>query len=207
MREVYLMRHSEAIKPKNINNNDTLQVQNEKWVLSKKGEDLARKIGSNEIFLDFDMVFSSNYVRAISTAKNFTDDVIYIDENFGERRFGINNWDELPDNFEKRQFEDFDYKTSSGESLNEVSEREYDSLINILNNYKFRKILIVGHSTAFAALFTKWCNVTYDSGYYFKNEKFFDGRWQCCTTFKLLFNDDNELVDIFALNMNDFLNK
>ena len=207
MHEIYLMRHSETMKPKNIKNSDSLQVQNEKWVLSKNGEKLARKVSLIGDFLNFDMVFSSNYVRAISTAKNFTEDVIYIDENFGERKFGVDNWNELPENFEKNQFDDFDFKTKDGESLNEVKEREYMSLLNILNNHKFRKVLIVGHSTAFTALLTKWCNVTYDSGYYFNDKKFFDGKWQCCTTFKLLFDDDNKLIDINYLDINEFLNK
>ena len=32
------MRHSEPLKPININNNDSLQVQNEKWGLTINGE-------------------------------------------------------------------------------------------------------------------------------------------------------------------------
>lgn len=31
MKEIYLIRHSEALKPVNIDNNDSLQIQNEKW--------------------------------------------------------------------------------------------------------------------------------------------------------------------------------
>ena len=128
MKEIYLMRHSEALKFNNINNSDSLQIQNEKWPLSKYGEELAKKISLNEEMKNFDLIISSNYVRAISTAKYFTNDKINIDENFNERKFGINSWNELPIDFGKRQFLDYDYKIGNGESLNDVMKREYSSL-------------------------------------------------------------------------------
>ena len=40
---------------------------------------------------DFDYVVSSNYIRAISTAKYFTNTIVHINEDFGERKFGINS--------------------------------------------------------------------------------------------------------------------
>lgn len=118
--------------------------------MTVNGEKLAEKKSQLNELVNFDMVISSNYVRAISTAKYFTKDKLFIDESFGERKFGINHWEELPMNFEKRQFGDFDYKLPNGESINEVVEREYNSLINILNNYHDKKVLIVGHATALA---------------------------------------------------------
>ena len=206
--EVYFMRHSRILNVSNEDSNDNLQLKNEKSILSIEGEELAKTISGIEEFKNLDIVISSNYVRAMSTAKYFIRDknLIVIDE-FGERVHGVNFYKELPVNFEMNQFNDFNYKMDNGESLNEVREREYMSLLNILNNHKFRKVLIVGHSTAFTALLTKWCNVTYDSGYYFNDKKFFDGKWQCCTTFKLLFDDDNKLIDINYLDINEFLNK
>ena len=96
MTTIYFMRHSETLKYNNINNNDSLQIQNEKWPLTINGEMIAREKSLKEDFSNFDIVFSSNYVRAISTAKYFTKDKINIDEAFGERKFGINNWEELP---------------------------------------------------------------------------------------------------------------
>ena len=61
--------------------------------------------------------------------------------------------------------------------------------------YANKKILIVGHATAFASLFSKWCEINYN-GYKFKNEIFFDGKWKYCESFKLTFDDDNNLIDI-----------
>ena len=151
---IYFMKHSEALKYNNVSNNDSLQLQNEKWILTNNGEEIAKEKSKLDELQNFDIVFSSNYVRAIGTAKYFTTDKINIDERFGERKFGINNWDELPNDFEEKQFNDFNYKIGNGESINEVIKREEEALNDILNNYKGKKILIIGHSTALAALFS-----------------------------------------------------
>ena len=63
------MRHSEVLKYENINNKDSLQLQNEKWPLTINGELLALEKSKNPELQNFDVVISSNYVRAISTAK------------------------------------------------------------------------------------------------------------------------------------------
>ena len=110
MTTVYLLRHSEPLKINNIENSDSLQLQNEKWGLTINGENIAKEKSKNSELQDFDIVFSSNYVRAIATAKYFTNDKINVVESFGERKFGIDNWNELPDDFSKKQYEDFDYK-------------------------------------------------------------------------------------------------
>lgn len=196
MTTIYFMRHSEALKYNNINNNDTLQIQNEKWPLTIKGEKIAKEKSKIEEFLHFDIVYSSSYVRAISTAKYFTNDKVNIDESFGERKFGINNWEELPTNFGEKQFENFDYKLNDGESLNEVIFRELNSLNRILNDHKNQKILVVGHSTALASLFSKWCEVSYAGPYKFNEKEFFDGKWNYCETLKLMFDEYNNLIDI-----------
>ena len=183
MTTIYFMRHSKAIKPNNINNNDSLQLQNEKWILSKEGEEIAKEKSELEELNYFDIVFSSNYARAIGTAKYFAN-TINIDERFNERKFGIDNWDQLPSDFEKMQRKDFDYKLENGESLNEVSKREEDALKDILNNYNGKKVLVVGHSTALAALFKKL------------GKDYFSIDWNYCETFKIIFNDKNEIIEI-----------
>ena len=196
MTTIYFMRHSEALKYNNINNNDSLQVQNEKWILTKNGEKIAKEKSESKELQDFDIVFSSNYVRAIGTAKYFSSDKINIDERFGERKFGINSWDELPSDFGERQFNDLNYKIGNGESINDVIRREEEALDDILNNYKEKKVLIVGHSTAIASLLSKWCIINYDGPYKYNDIEFFDGKWNCCETFKLEFDNDKNLISI-----------
>lgn len=196
MATVYFMRHSETLKPKNIKNDDTLQLQNEKWVLTVNGDNIAKEKSQLEELQNFNYVYSSNYVRAISTAKYFTDNEVRIDERFGERKFGVNDWNELPSDFGEKQFKDFDYKLEKGESINEVILREEKALTEILKTHREEKVLIVGHSTALASLFSKWCEISYTGPYKYNGREFFDGKWNYCETFKLEFDDNNNLVNI-----------
>lgn len=196
MTSIYFMRHSETMKFNNVLNNDDLNLQNEKWPLTINGENIAYEKSLKDEFKSFDVVYSSNYVRAVSTAKYFTNDMINIDSGFNERKFGINFWEELPNDFYEKQFRDFDYKLSKGESLNEVLIREEISLNRILDEHKNQKILIVGHSTALMTLFSKWCQVYYDKPYKFNEQEFFDGFWNYCETFKLIFDENKKLVNI-----------
>ena len=196
MTTIYFMRHSEVLKNNNINNNDSLQVQNEKWVLTENGENIAKEKSKIEELKNLDIVYASNYVRTICTAKYFTNEKIFVDERFGERKFGIDSWDELPSDYFEKQFQDYNYKIGNGESLNDVIDREYKTLLDILSNYKDKKVLVVGHSTALAALFSKWCVVNYEGPYLFNDKEFFDGKWNVCELFKLVFDDNNNLLDI-----------
>lgn len=191
MTTIYFMRHS---RPITFETKDSLQLQNEKSILTVEGEKLAERISKLDEFKDFDKVISSNYVRAMSTAKYFSDHLI-IDEAFGERKFGINTYSELPDQFEVKQFSDYDFKMPNGESLNEVLKREESALYDILDKYKDKKILIVGHATAMATLFSKWCDMTFES-YKFNGKEFFDGKWNYCEIFKLVFDENNSLISI-----------
>ena len=83
MTEIYFLRHSEILKANNIENNDSLQLKNEKMILSINGEKLAYEKSQEAEMRNFDVVFSSNYVRTVSTAKYFTKDKINIIESFG----------------------------------------------------------------------------------------------------------------------------
>ena len=192
------MRHSESIKINNILNNDSLQLKNEKVPLSVNGEELAKKISNNNELLDIDLVYSSNYVRAISTAKyiSFKNNlVLNIDERFNERKHGVNDYNELPLDFEKRQFNDEIFKVGNGESKKEVKKRMYEALNDILKNNIGKKIVVVSHSTAITFLLSMWCDVNYNDNYLFNGHVFFDGKWNYCEAFKLIF-DGEKLLNI-----------
>lgn len=139
---VYILRHSEPTKLNFCNSKDNLQLQNEKQILSPKGERRARILSEIEELQDIDVVISSNYVRTISTAKYIADKnnkALNIVDDFGERKFGINSWDELPRNFGDKQLEDENYKMSNGESRKEVTQRMLNALNNVLEQYRGKK--------------------------------------------------------------------
>lgn len=117
----------------------------------------------------------------------------------GERKFGIVSWDELPDNFERKQFLDENFKLNSGENQKEVRDRMYSVIMNILNEYPNKRIAIVSQETAISYLLKKWCDVSIVDNklrYTFKNEIVLDSCFNYCKTFKLVFDAENKLIDI-----------
>lgn len=202
MTTIYLIRHSKPMKVNNTFNKDNLQLQNEKSSLSIEGEQIAKEKLNKKEFDDIDIIFSSNYVRTIQTAKYLSEKnnaEINVISDLGERKFGIDSWDELPDNFERKQFLDENYKLNNGENQKEVRDRMYSIIMKILNKYPNKRIAIVSHGTAISYLLKKWCEVNIVDDklrYSFKNEIVLDGYLNYCETFKLVFDDENKLIDI-----------
>ena len=162
MTTIYLIRHSKPLKVNNEYTKDDLQTQNEKKILSFDGEKIAQARFESCIFDDVDCVYSSNYIRAISTAKYVAEknnlEINIVDE-LGERKFGISSWSELPENFERKQFLDENYKIGNGENQKQVSERMYSAITKILDANKNKKVVIISHATAISYLLKKWCNI------------------------------------------------
>lgn len=198
---IYLVRHSEPFKiHRGIEDvNESILFSNIKTPLSVNGEKLAEKVSKNNEFDNLDVVWSSNYVRTMSTAKYFAyknDLKVNVSDKLGERIHGINSWDDLPSDFENHQFKDENYKIGNGESQKQVRERLLNFINNLLDEYQDKRILIVGHSTAFSFLLGNWCEVSYTDNYKFKGNVFFDGKWNYCETFKLEFNENKNLISI-----------
>ena len=187
---------------KDINNdynNESLQLQNEKMPLSIEGEELASNISKEEELQSIDVVISSNYVRAMSTAKyisNANNVNLIVNSAFRERKFGVNSWDELPTDFGLRQNNDENYKMGDGESQKEVRERVYRALIDVIDEYKDKRVVIVSHGSAILWLLKQWCDVNLKNKCITFNDKqiLYDNIFNC-TTFKLEF-DDKKLVNI-----------
>ena len=81
-------------------------------------------------------MWSSNYVRALSTAKYFAVNnnlKVNIDDRLKERVQGIKSWDELLDDFTERQFSEETYKIGFGENQLEVRKRMEEVFAEILN--------------------------------------------------------------------------
>lgn len=206
MTTIYLVRHSEIIKKQlgTIDSDEDFYTSNKKTVLSVDGEKLAEKVSLMDEFNNLDVIWSSSFSRAISTAKYFADRnnlLINVTDGFNERRHGIKSLNELPSDFEIHQFNDFDYKIGDGESRRETLERMYTSLMKVINEYKDKRILIVTHSTSIMYLLGNWCNVTYGGDYKFNDKIFFDGKWNYCQTFKLEFDDDFTLLNVETIKI------
>lgn len=202
MTTIYFIRHSKPLNVNNIYTNDNLQIQNEKKILSLEGEKMAKESFDSDIFNNIDCVYSSNYIRAISTAKYVSEKnnlKINIIDDLGERKFGISSWDELPKDFERKQFLDENYKIGDGESQKEVRNRMDVAIMRILHENKDKIIAIFSHATAISYLFKKWCDIKIVEDklrYTFNNNVIFDGYFDYCETFKLEFDNNFNLINI-----------
>lgn len=205
MTTIYLIRHSKPMKVNNTFNSDSLQIQNEKSSLSIEGEQIAQNKLSKKEFDNINILYSSNYVRTIQTAKYLSiknDIETNVISDLGERRFGIDSWNELPENFERKQFLDENYKLNNGENQKEVRDRMYSVIMKILNEYPDKRIAIVSHGTAISYLLKKWCEIDiFDNKlrYSFKNKMIFEGYFNYCETFKLEFDNENKLINIESI--------
>ena len=203
---VYISRHSQPFRKflGEYKVNEIEQIRNEKNLLSVDGEKYAEEMSNLPELLKVEILYSSHYVRAMSTAKYIAENnniILNVDERLGERRFGVNNMSELPSTFFEDQFRNWDYKLTNGESVNEVSKRMNQALSEILDVNRDKKIAIISHGTAISAMLKKWCDIKLNEEtklveIYFNNKLVFDGNWKCPELFKLEFDDNNNLISI-----------
>lgn len=87
---IYLIRHSEQYRDCIYNfSSDSECVKNEKIILSVDGEKKAQLFAEQEELKKIDAIYSSNYTRAMATAKYIALNnnlKINIDDRLGERR-------------------------------------------------------------------------------------------------------------------------
>ncbi len=145
MTTVYFVRHAEP----NFNNHDDMTRE-----LSEKG--LADRRLVTQFLSDkvIGAVLSSPFKRAVDTVKDFADSVgldIVTVYDFRERRVD-SVWIEDFNSFCKRQWSDFDYKLSDGETLREVQRRNIRALNEVLDKFSGKNIVIGTHGTALSTI-------------------------------------------------------
>lgn len=198
---IYLIRHS--IPQKNIRFQRFMNEKqiNNKVSLTEKGKQLALFKLYNPEYKDVDYIYSSEYLRALQTAEilsNIINKEIIKDQRFNERFRGKGK---IENNYEKKQFNDINYKLKKGESQDDVSIRMYNGINDILNKHKSKKIAVFTHSTAITFLLKKWCNIQYLSDHKFNENIFFSGKIDYVQGFKLIF-ENNNLTDISVVKNN-----
>lgn len=145
MTTVYFVRHAEP----NYNNHDDMSRE-----LSNKGLQDRKLVTKFLLDKHIDVVLSSPYKRAIDTVADFAETVnleIETVEDFRERRVD-NEWIADFNSFCKKQWEDFKYKLSDGETLEEVQSRNIKALNKVLEIYNGKNIIIGSHGTALSTI-------------------------------------------------------
>lgn len=104
--------------------------------------------------MQINVVLSSPFKRAVDTVREFAERqgmAIEVIEDFRERWID-SEWIEDFRGFCKRQWEDFSYKLSDGESLREVQQRNIAALEDILKRYAGKNIVVGSHGTALSTI-------------------------------------------------------
>lgn len=145
MTKVYFVRHA---KPDFSVHDDYLRP------LTEEGFRACKKVTEflNDRFIT--KVYSSPYKRAIDTVRNFAESSglnIDIIDDFRERKID-SVWIEDFNDFAKQQWNDFYFKLSDGESLNEVQNRNLNALMNIVEKNMDDNIAIGSHGTALSTI-------------------------------------------------------
>lgn len=148
---VYFVRHAVP----NYNNHDDMTRE-----LTAQGLRDRKLVTDFLLDKNIDVALSSPYKRAVDTIKEFADvkklQIEFVDD-FRERKVG-NEWIENFNDFCKKQWEDFDFKLSDGESLKEVQRRNIRALNNALEIHRGKNIVIGSHGTALSTVINYFDN-------------------------------------------------
>lgn len=145
MNNLYFVRHA---RPDFSIKEDLLRP------LTEEGKNDCKAVTDFLLLKYITKIYSSPYKRSIDTIEGFAEASgleINIIEDFRERKIS-RQWIEDFGTFSKKQWNDFDYKLSDGESLNEVQERNIRELKNILEETKNENIVIATHGTALSTI-------------------------------------------------------
>ena len=145
MTNVYFVRHAQP----NYENHDDFSRE-----LSHKG--LADRALVTEYLRDkgVDAVLSSPYLRAVDTVAPLAQALglgIETVEDFRERKVD-SVWIDDFDGFARRQWADFSYKLSDGESLGEAQARNLRALDGVLERFAGQTVVIGSHGTALSTI-------------------------------------------------------
>ena len=214
---VYLIRHSIRFNNDYIEEYNTIQnktIRNEKVVLSVEGEKRAEILSNEEELQNLDAIYVSNCVRTLQTAKYIIEKQnlkVNIDERFDERRIGKEA--NLPrKEWLLKQYLDENFKIEGGESQKEVRERFSEAFEEVINKNKGKRIAIFSHGYAITFFIMKWCKFEYIEEkdfmkYTFKDKIIFCKKINAPEVFKLVFDKNNELIDIQNLEFEDLPHK
>ena len=153
MTKVYFVRHAQ---PNYENHDDMLRELTAKGLKDRK---LVTRFLADK---DVDVVLSSPFLRSVDTVRDFADTnglKIGIVEDFRERRID-SVWIEDFNSFCQKQWDDFSYKLSDGESLAEVQERNIVALNKVLEEHAGKTIVVGSHGTALSTIINY-----YDKGF------------------------------------------
>jgi 2,3-bisphosphoglycerate-dependent phosphoglycerate mutase len=113
-------------------------------------------------------IYASPYRRTADTVMDisrYLDQEIALVDDLRERKVG--EWVEDFRSYARKQWDDFDYKLSEGESLREVQARNIAALFEIIARDRGERVIVATHGTALSTIIN-----------YFRPEYGFDDFWK-----------------------------
>ena len=201
MTTIYLINNGFTMNNLNFPDSESLSNRREKRILSIIGEEESRKLAQDVNLQKVNSIYSSDYVMSIGTAKYLAQNLeldINIKEELGERVLG-NLGDKKIRMVNEMQENDFDYKLSGGESLNDVKRRMLKFLYKVLREDEGKRIAMFTHNVAITSLLSEFC----DKGFNldnrlilnFQDQAIVDGTWEGIKVIEMTF-DKTDLVNI-----------
>ena len=205
MTTIYLIRHSVRLPKDMIESYNTTQSivdLNEKIILSTEGEERAKVLCSSKELQNIDVVYCSNMVRTIQTAKYLLETQnlkANIDERLNEKTIGI----VVDPDYFRKQYVDIDFRNVDGESQREVRKRFDEAFDEIVEKHKDKRIAIFSHGIAISFFLCRYCKLEVEEDkliYYFNGKQIFNNRINAPEVFKLTM-DGNEVIDIEFIDL------
>lgn len=204
MKTIYLIRHSAPFVE--IDNYDDYKNipwkdYNRNMILSKEGEEKAKKLCDLQDFKNIDVVYAADSYRAIGTAKyvaEMNNLKIKLDSRINERNLGVNTINELPENQILDSFNNKDYKFGTGESLNEVDNR-FNSFIDEILKSNNNKIALFIHGIIMMSFLQNNTDFLFDGRnmrLIFNNKEIYNDKMQNPMVFKIEYDDLNKIINI-----------
>lgn len=209
MKTIYLIRHSAPfVEIENYDDykNVPWSEYNRNMILSREGEENAKKLCEIEELKHLDSVYSADSFRAIGTAKyvaEINNLKIKLDSRINERNLGVNTISELPENQTLESFENKDYKFGVGESLNEVDKR-FNSFIYELLESDDNNIALFIHGIIMMSFLQNNTDFSFDGKnmkLLFNNKEIYKDRMKNPMIFKIEYENDL-IVDIEEISIN-----
>ncbi len=197
MTTIYLINNGLTMNNLNFSDNESLVNRREKRILSIEGEEESRKLAKDPDLQKVNVIYASNYVMSIGTAKYLANDLelpLNIRDELGERIIG-NLGDKKIRVVNEMQENDFNYKLNGGESLNEVKRRMMRFIFKVLENDKDKCIAMFTHNVAITSFLTEYCTEGFNLDnrliLNYNDEAIVDGTWDGIRVIELVFDNKN----------------
>lgn len=176
---------------------DTLEQRRQKRILSIEGEKESEELVNIDYLKRINVIYSSPYVMAVGTAKYLARKLeleTIITRELGERVLGSIG-DKKIRMVSEMQENDFSYKLSGGESLNDVKRRMTCFINKIKRLEKDKTIAMFTHNVAITSYLSEYCTKGFNLDnrliLNYGEEAIIDGAWDGINIIEIIFEGDN----------------